>query len=126
MRGLEANGFTQPTEIQSRAIPVAMEGRDLMASAQTGTGKTAAFVLPAMQRLLTTKAKPGLGPRVLVLTPTRELAGQVEQVIRQLGRFARLRSGLIVGGLSYGPQQRLLRNGLDILVALRELLYHLP
>ncbi len=117
LQGLEASQFLQPTEIQSRAIPVAMEGRDLMASAQTGTGKTAAFVLPALQRLLTERPKPGRGPRVLVLTPTRELAGQVEQVIRQLGRFTRLRSGLIVGGLSYGPQQRLLRNGLDLLVA---------
>ncbi len=117
LQGLEASGFSQPTEIQSRAIPVGMEGRDLMASAQTGTGKTAAFVLPALQRLLTTRPKPGRGPRVLVLTPTRELAGQVEQVIRQLGRFTRLRSGVIVGGVSYGPQQRLLRNELDLLVA---------
>ena len=117
LRGLEASGFSQPTEIQSRAIPVAMDGRDLMASAQTGTGKTAAFVLPALQRLLTETPKPGRGPRVLVLTPTRELAGQVEKVIRQLGRFTRLRSGLIVGGVSYGPQERLLRNELDLLVA---------
>ncbi len=117
MQGLEASDFSRPTEIQSRAIPIAMAGRDLMASAQTGTGKTAAFVLPALQRLLTVKAKPGRGPRVLILTPTRELAGQVEQVIRQLGRFARLRSGIIVGGLSYGPQERMLRNGLDLLVA---------
>ena len=117
MQGLSASGFTQPTQIQARAIPVAMAGRDLMASAQTGTGKTAAFVLPALQRLLTVKAKPGRGPRVLILTPTRELAGQVEQVIRQLGRATRLRSGTIVGGLSYGPQERMLRNGLDLLVA---------
>lgn len=117
LRGLEASGFSQPTEIQSRAIPVAMDGRDLLASAQTGTGKTAAFVLPALQRLLTAPPKAGRGPRVLVLTPTRELAGQVEQVIRQLGRFARLRSGIIVGGVSYGPQERLLRNGLELLVA---------
>jgi superfamily II DNA/RNA helicase len=117
LRGLEACGFSQPTEIQSRAIPVAMEGGDLLASAQTGTGKTAAFVLPALQRLLTVPPKAGRGPRVLVLTPTRELAGQVEQVIRQLGRFARLRSGVIVGGVSYGPQERLLRNELDLLVA---------
>ena len=117
LRGLEASGFSQPTEIQSRAIPVAMVGGDLLASAQTGTGKTAAFVLPALHRLLTAPPKAGRGPRVLVLTPTRELAGQVEQVIRQLGRFTRLRSGVIVGGLSYGPQERLLRNALDLLVA---------
>ena len=117
MRGLAASGFTRPTEIQSRAIPLAMDGRDLMASAQTGTGKTAAFVLPALQRLLTASPKTGRGPRVLVLTPTRELAGQVEKVIRQLGRFTHLRSGVIVGGLSYAPQERLLRNKLDLLVA---------
>ncbi|MCZ6556918.1 MAG: DEAD/DEAH box helicase [SAR324 cluster bacterium] len=117
MKGLEASGFSQPTEIQSRAIPVATDGRDLLASAQTGTGKTAAFVLPALQRLLTAPPKKGRGPRVLVLTPTRELAVQVEQVIRQIGRYTGLRSGVIVGGVSYGPQERMLRNGLDLLVA---------
>ncbi len=117
LKGLEASGFSQPTEIQSRAIPVATDGRDLLASAQTGTGKTAAFVLPALQRLLTAPPKKGRGPRVLVLTPTRELAVQVEQVIRQIGRYTGLRSGIIVGGVSYGPQERMLRNGLDLLVA---------
>jgi len=117
LKGLEASGFSQPTEIQSRAIPVATDGRDLLASAQTGTGKTAAFVLPALQRLLTAPPKKGRGPRVLVLTPTRELAAQVEQVIRQIGRYTGLRSGIIVGGVSYGPQERMLRNGLDLLVA---------
>ena len=117
LKGLEASGFSQPTEIQSRAIPMATDGRDLLASAQTGTGKTAAFVLPALQRLLTAPPKKGRGPRVLVLTPTRELAVQVEQVIRQIGRYTGLRSGIIVGGVSYGPQERMLRNGLDLLVA---------
>ena len=117
LRGLQACGFTRPTEIQSRAIPVALQGRDVAASAQTGTGKTAAFVLPALHRLLTPAQAKGRGPRVLVLTPTRELAGQVEQVIQQLGRFTRLRSGTIVGGVSFGPQERLLRNSLDLLVA---------
>lgn len=117
MRGLAASGFVQPTEIQSRALPVALEGRDVMASAQTGTGKTAAFVLPALQRLLVPSKGTGRGPRVLVLTPTRELAGQVESVVQELGRFTRLRIGSIVGGVSYLPQERLLRSPLDILVA---------
>ena len=117
LKGLKACGFTQPTEIQSRSIPSALEGRDIMASAQTGTGKTAAFVLPALQRLLTTAKTPGRGPRVLILTPTRELAGQVEQVVRQLIRFTPLTAGVIVGGLSFGPQERLLRKPLDLLVA---------
>lgn len=89
LKAIELSGFTTPTEIQREAIPVVLAGRDLMASAQTGTGKTAAFVLPAMQRLLTPAKAPGVGPRVLVLTPTRELANQVNENIRQLGRFCR-------------------------------------
>ncbi len=117
LRGLAASGFVQPTEIQSQALPMALQGRDLMASAQTGTGKTAAFVLPALQRLLVPSKGTGHGPRVLVLTPTRELAGQVESVVRELGRFTRLRIGSIVGGVSYLPQERLLGSPLDILVA---------
>jgi superfamily II DNA/RNA helicase len=94
-----------------------MAGRDLLASAQTGTGKTAAFVLPALQRLLIPAKGAGRGPRVLVLTPTRELAGQVESVIRELGTSTRLRSGTVVGGVSFAPQERLLRGSLDLLVA---------
>ena len=117
IKGLAAAGFTRPTEIQARAIPEALAGRDVLASAQTGTGKTAAFVLPALQRLLTPARGRGRGPRVLVLTPTRELAGQVEKVIRELGRFTALVSGTIVGGVSMLPQERLLRNPLDLLVA---------
>jgi superfamily II DNA/RNA helicase len=117
LRGLAASGFVQPTEIQSRALPMALQGRDVMASAQTGTGKTAAFVLPALQRLLVPSKGAGHGPRVLVLTPTRELASQVESVVQELGRFTRLRIGSIVGGVSYLPQERLLRSPLDILVA---------
>jgi superfamily II DNA/RNA helicase len=117
LRGLAACGFETPTEIQTRAIPVALQGRDVLASAQTGTGKTAAFVLPALQMLLKPPRKAGIGPRVLVLTPTRELAVQIEKVFRELGRFTRPQSGIIVGGVSYGPQDRLLRNKLDILVA---------
>lgn len=110
-------GFSSPTDIQREAIPVALEGRDLMASAQTGTGKTAAFVLPALHRLLTVEPQKGHGPRVLVLTPTRELAAQVEASIRQLGRTSKVSSGTIVGGSPYPPQMRMLRKPLDLMVA---------
>ncbi len=117
LRAIQACGFTSPSDIQQQAIPVALEGHDLMASAQTGTGKTAAFVLPALHRLLNNPAKPGHGPRVLVLTPTRELATQVTDAIRDLGRSSRLRSATVVGGMPYPPQIKMLREPLDLLVA---------
>lgn len=117
IRALEACGFTEPTPIQSEAIPVVLSGKDLFASAQTGTGKTAAFVLPAVQKILSEPGKPGFGPRVLVLTPTRELSLQVRDNISQLTRFARLISGSVVGGMPYPPQIRLLRQSCDLLVA---------
>ena len=117
LRAIEACKFTAPTAIQSQAIPAVLAGRDLMASAQTGTGKTAAFVLPALQRLLTNAAGPGRGPRVLVLTPTRELAMQITSNIDQLNRFTKFTSGSVVGGLPYPAQMRLLKQPLDLLVA---------
>jgi superfamily II DNA/RNA helicase len=117
LRAVAACHFKQPTDIQRQAIPVALEGRDLMASAQTGTGKTAAFVLPALQKLLTPSVARGRGPRVLVLTPTRELALQVTDNIKQFSRECRFTSGSVVGGMSYGPQLNLLRQPLDFLVA---------
>ncbi len=118
LAAITASHFKAPTDIQRQAIPIALEGRDLMASAQTGTGKTAAFVLPALQRLITTpSAVRGRGPRVLVLTPTRELAMQVTDNIRQFSRECRVTSGSIVGGMSYGPQFKLLQQPLDLLVA---------
>lgn len=117
LRAVQACGFSAPTDIQREAVPIALEGRDLMASAQTGTGKTAAFVLPALQRLAERSAAPGHGPRVLVLTPTRELAGQVEANIRSLGKFSRIASGSVVGGMPYPPQMRMLSRPLDLLVA---------
>jgi len=116
-QSIDRAGFINPTEIQQRAIPVVMSGADLMASAQTGTGKTAAFVLPALQRILRRSNKSGNGPRVLVLTPTRELAMQVNQNIRQLSRFSKFYTGSIIGGMAFGPQLRLLRGRLDLLVA---------
>lgn len=117
IRALESCGFTEPTPIQNEAIPVVLSGKDLFASAQTGTGKTAAFVLPAVQKILSAPGKPGYGPRVLVLTPTRELSLQVRDNISQLTRFARLISGSVVGGMPYPPQIRLLRQSCDLLVA---------
>jgi superfamily II DNA/RNA helicase len=117
LQAIEASGFTSPTDIQRAAIPVVLAGRDLMASAQTGTGKTAAFVLPAMQRLLSPPAVQGHGPRVLVLTPTRELANQVNDNIRSLGKFCRYTAGSVVGGMPYPPQIKMLRQPLDLLVA---------
>jgi superfamily II DNA/RNA helicase len=114
---VKKSGFTEPTDIQREAIPVVLSGEDLMASAQTGTGKTAAFVLPALQHLLKPSKKSGIGPRVLVLTPTRELAMQINEDIRQFSRFSKVTTGSIVGGMSYAPQLRMLRNRLDLLVA---------
>ena len=115
LRAAAANGYQQPTEIQKRAIPIILQGRDLMASAQTGTGKTAAFVLPILERLARNPVRSHPGPRVLVLTPTRELATQVEQEVRKLSRYSRCTSGSIVGGVSYTPQERLLSQPVDIL-----------
>jgi superfamily II DNA/RNA helicase len=103
LKAIAACGFEQPTAIQQEAIPVVLSGRDLMASAQTGTGKTAAFVLPALQQLLTPARQQGKGPRVLVLTPTRELAIQVNENIEQFSRFSRFVTGTVVGGMPYPP-----------------------
>ena len=117
LQAVDAAGFTALTEIQQKAIPVVLAGKNLMASAQTGTGKTAAFVLPVLQRLLTSSPRPGRGPRVLVLTPTRELAAQVDDDIQKFGQFCRVRAGNVVGGVSYRPQIKLLGSPLDLLVA---------
>ena len=117
IKAINTSGFTEPTDIQREAIPVVLTKRDLMASAQTGTGKTAAFVLPALQHLLTKSNKPGNGPRVLVLTPTRELAMQVNDNIRQFSRFVQFTNGTVVGGMPYPPQMKMLKRPLDLLVA---------
>jgi ATP-dependent RNA helicase RhlE len=114
VEGVLAMGYGDPTPIQLRAIPVVLEGRDLIGSAQTGTGKTAAFALPVLQRL----AKPAArGPRVLVLEPTRELAAQVETAFRDLGRFTKFRAAVIHGGVGYGRQREALRDGTDVIIA---------
>ncbi|MDP1996793.1 MAG: DEAD/DEAH box helicase, partial [Gallionella sp.] len=89
LKAVADTGYTEPTAIQAQAIPEIMAGHDLMASAQTGTGKTAAFILPALNRLATPSAMPGKGPRVLVLTPTRELAQQVCDAATKYGKNMR-------------------------------------
>ncbi len=105
-------GFVEPTAIQLRAFPIVLAGKDLIGTAQTGTGKTAAFALP----ILTLLAKHG-GLRCLVLEPTRELAAQVETAFRDYGRFTDLRVSLVHGGVGYGKQREELKRGVDILVA---------
>ncbi len=107
-------GYTEPTPVQAGSIPVVLAGRDLIATAQTGTGKTAAFALPLIHRLL---GMPRGHTRVLVLSPTRELSQQIDDVCKGLGKHTPIRSGLVVGGKPMGPQERLLRDGTDIVVA---------
>src|SRR5687768_2221613 len=115
LRGVQAAGYTDPTPIQLRAIPVVLGGGDLIGSAQTGTGKTAAFALPILTKL--TKHRPGQNARVLVLEPTRELAAQVETAFRDFARFSDLRAVAIFGGVGYGYQRQELKRGVDIIVA---------
>jgi ATP-dependent RNA helicase RhlE len=114
LRGVRAAGYETPTPIQHRAIPLILEGNDLIGAAQTGSGKTAAFVLPILSRLID-------GPnalRALVLVPTRELAAQVETAARDYARFTRLRCGVVYGGVRIEPQERMLRGeGVHLLVA---------
>ncbi|MEZ4601388.1 MAG: DEAD/DEAH box helicase [Syntrophotaleaceae bacterium] len=116
-KALSVCGFTAPTPIQAQAIPPALAGRDLIATAQTGTGKTAAFMLPALERLQQ-RGKNGKGaPRVLVLAPTRELAGQVLDATRSFGRFLKFTSASLLGGMSYQGQFQALGKPLDLVVA---------
>ncbi|HBA87382.1 MAG TPA: ATP-dependent helicase [Geobacter sp.] len=117
LKAIAACGYTAPTPIQAESIPLAISGRDLIGSAQTGTGKTASFVLPALERLLTPSAARGKGPRILVLTPTRELANQVVDAVRTYGKFMRVRCGVILGGMPYREQMMLLSQPVDIIVA---------
>src|SRR5947199_10058368 len=112
VRGTQAMGFVEPTPIQLRAFPIVLAGKDLIGTAQTGTGKTAAFALPIMTLL----AKHGAF-RCLVLEPTRELAAQVETAFRDYGRFTALRVSLVHGGVGYGKQREELKRGVDVLVA---------
>src|SRR5450759_4484319 len=106
-------GYTIPTPIQSGAIPLVLAGNDVVGCAQTGTGKTAAFVLPTLQNII---AKPG-GPRALVVTPTRELCLQIVEVATAVGRHTRHRIAAVYGGVGYEPQRKAIRRGVDMLVA---------
>src|SRR5215813_2337767 len=115
-RPLSRLGYDTPTAVQTSAIPLVLSGRDVMTRAQTGTGKTAAFGLPMIDRLLVLKkpVRVSGAPRGVVLVPTRELAAQVHQALVRYGTPVRLRSALIVGGAGIRPQQAALRSGVDI------------
>ncbi|MBX3725717.1 MAG: DEAD/DEAH box helicase [Xanthomonadales bacterium] len=118
IRALADQGYTDPTPVQAQAIPPALAGQDLLAAAQTGTGKTAAFALPLLQRLSALPRQPGqTRPRALVLTPTRELALQVNESLRAYGKHLRLKTAVIFGGVGMQPQVDALRRGVDIVVA---------
>ncbi|HEX8786647.1 MAG TPA: DEAD/DEAH box helicase [Telluria sp.] len=124
VRAVTEAGYTAPTPIQAQAIPAVLGGGDLLAGAQTGTGKTAGFTLPVLQRLSTDKAGSALTNkaskrpiRALVLTPTRELAAQVEENVRTYAKYTNINSAVIFGGVGINPQIKLLANGIDILVA---------
>jgi ATP-dependent RNA helicase RhlE len=114
LRGVDALGFTQPTPIQTDSIPPALAGRDLLACAMTGSGKTAAFLLPILQRLL---GKPRGTTRALVLAPTRELAAQIADHLRELAVHTGIRGAAVFGGVGMGPQERAFRTGVDVVVA---------
>ncbi|MGV0033521.1 MAG: DEAD/DEAH box helicase [Candidatus Azotimanducaceae bacterium WSBS_2022_MAG_OTU7] len=116
LKAISENGYTEPTAIQSAAIEPVLAGKDLMASAQTGTGKTAAFTLPLLEKL-NQLDNPGNHPRVLIITPTRELAAQIEASAQTYGKHLTLQSLAVFGGVKIGPQIKKLRQGIDILVA---------
>ena len=120
LRAVSEQGYTTPTPVQSQAIPVVLQGGDLMAGAQTGTGKTAAFALPLLHNLQANQAKAPTKQgrvRALILTPTRELASQVADSVTAYSQYLPLRTGLVFGGVGINPQLQMLRKGVDILVA---------
>ena len=114
LRAVREQGFTRPTPIQEKAIPPGLAGKDVLACAMTGSGKTAAFLLPILHRLL---GKPRGTTRVLVLTPTRELAAQVHAHLEELAVHTPLTGAAIFGGVGMGPQEHAFRSGVDVLVA---------
>src|SRR5512136_3430136 len=113
LEGVRAMGYIEPTPIQLRAMPLILAGQDVIGSAQTGTGKTAAFALPILSKL----GQHSPQPRMLVLEPTRELAAQVETAIHDFARFTNLRTAVVFGGVGYGRQREALHAGVDVLVA---------
>ncbi len=114
LRAVEAMGFETPTPIQSQSIPPALQGRDILACAMTGSGKTAAFLLPILQRLMD---RPRGATRALILTPTRELAAQILEHLEGLSRFTGIRGAAVFGGVGAGPQEKAFRKGVEVLVA---------
>ncbi len=117
LQTVQDQGFTEPTEIQKRAIPHILERQDLLATAETGSGKTAAFILPILNRLLEPRSRTGRGPAVLILAPTRELVDQIALTTRQLSKGTQIKFGTIIGGVPYYHQEQLLKKPLDILIA---------
>ena len=115
LRAVSKMGYQNPTPVQEQAIPAALEGRDIIAGAQTGTGKTAAFCLPSMDGL--EHCKKGCGPYMLVVTPTRELADQICEVCDQVAKVTKHKVAKFVGGVSYNPQKQALKRGIDVLIA---------
>lgn len=117
LQAIKESGYTTPSPIQEQAIPAVLRGQDVLASAQTGTGKTASFVLPILQRIHELPRAKANKTRVLILTPTRELAAQVHESIMQYGRHLSLRSAVVFGGVKISPQMMKLRGGVELLVA---------
>jgi ATP-dependent RNA helicase RhlE len=118
LKALAAEGYTKPTPIQAQAIPVLLSGRDLIGIAQTGTGKTAAFALPILQKLFLNRKQPfPKSARVLILSPTRELSGQIQDSFMTYGKQTRVSTALAIGGVPIGRQQRAVAPGVDVLVA---------
>ena len=116
LRAIAESGYTTPTPIQAMAIPVALSGRDLIGIAQTGTGKTAGFTLPMIEKLAAGRAKARM-PRSLVLEPTRELAAQVAESFEKYGKYHKLTMALLIGGVSFGDQDAKIDRGVDVLIA---------
>ncbi|HFC30486.1 MAG TPA: DEAD/DEAH box helicase, partial [Oceanospirillales bacterium] len=116
-KAITASGYDKPSPIQAQAIPVVLKGKDIMAAAQTGTGKTAGFTLPILERLIQGKTAAPNQARVLILTPTRELAAQVHESVLTYGKYLNLKSTVVFGGVKINPQMMKLRKGVDILVA---------
>ncbi|WP_439150874.1 DEAD/DEAH box helicase [Winogradskyella sp.] len=119
LKAIEASGYVEPTLVQQRTIPVILEGKDVIVSAQTGTGKTAAFALPILQQLFDKQDAPKRGKKIraLIVSPTRELAVQIQQNFKTYAQFSNLRSLVVFGGTSIEPQIDILKKGVDILVA---------
>ena len=117
LRAIAEAGYETPSPIQAKAIPPVLEGRDLMGCAQTGTGKTAAFALPMLDRLNAAKPRKPGAIRALILTPTRELALQIGESFAAYGKYQKLRTTVIFGGVGQAPQVEAIKKGVEILVA---------